>query len=272
MAAAPGTKSKVRFAISVDDQLRELFSVRETSKDDLIITIKPSLEANFGDLHSTVNERRYTVHPSRNSDNITINEHVTLGADSKIYSYSHIKPRRGRCLWPVAATICQSLRLDRHNLKGRKNDTIIDLGSYDPDLGTLFYLIIIDTLRVPLDLDRIPVKTVVQDFRSFRMIVGYGFMCLPSIHLGYSTRLANYSPKLNGKRVAPVADGPSLSPSPTLLIDYITRLMLKLSDRHYQRIINHFDEQADDKSCLEPEHVRMLAHAWTKEPVFIINK
>jgi hypothetical protein len=191
---------KTRFTVEVDGFNRELFSLSEKKDGDIMLFIKSAREiaTSSGGTHEAVGEQRFSVHVSPKSIGHTLKQ--TLRTRSGVTTTSAlVLPRRylektasglvvgpaQQFCWPIFMYRPPILDLDRYDSKPKPADRKIDIGSMNPNLSSLVYMVVAtspDVTEIPQTRNRTFSHTV--KCRVFNIHVVIGYSLAPSIPQG----------------------------------------------------------------------------------------
>lgn len=258
---------KVRFTITANSQTSELFSVQEKISTDLIINIKRSDQYSHGALNqdfSEARESRITIHNSPNSKGITINYHTFTELMGKVTHSSFVTPRHGKLLWPIIAVHAPDIEKDTYLPNVRKNDSIVNLGWYNPTSQSLCYAIVVSDKNNELGISGF--SQLLYDFSSFRIYVFYRYMCSTSFHQGGIATFATAEPTVNGSKgeiVFPDARSYRMGQ----LRDCLLYIFNKFGENNADRLIRYFEKENVDTPKELVESIRELSLKFTASPI-----
>lgn len=176
--------AKTRVSITVNEKEMEIFSIEEKKSGDLILLMKKSEEIQTGSdaQYTSLDENRFSIHNSPNSDGITITRTISSDNNAKKFS-AHIKPHNGSIIWPIYACRCQILSIDRYIMNKKNNDTVINLGSFNEEKYSLVYFLVVGQGVEKIDRS-LSIKANVRRlvFSSFIFEIWFTFMSFRSFH------------------------------------------------------------------------------------------
>ena len=235
-------KAKFRLQINVDNVFRELISVKESPNDDLTIVFKSSqyLDKETNQT-AKIQEQRYSIHPSNLSDFEinTLKQTLMLEDGKSTSTYSETKGIKQNLLVPFVFRLCPALFEDEYVSNPRPKDKTASLGAYNPHKQSLIYGIYFTSLRGPkLISGSTKLRQKSFDFRTYRMIVVWSFVNLPSHWKGELIHHMTMSPRGgNSKGVSQHRLPPTGGFSPKQAKDYTFKLFTQLHNRACDLVI-----------------------------------
>lgn len=200
-----GNKRKTRFIIRVADKPREVLSIRETPHGDLVILLRRTQEMSFHGKIGSINEHRYSAHPSKDTEGYTFTQRISFDDGTTADSYTHAIPADNKFAYPLFYKLQPDMSKDHYIPELRSNDTIIDIGSYEPNTSVLGLVAVVcdkhtnfeKSIETHLCIYR--AEFTVFDFYLIRY-----FMPLISTHIGRSLLQTSHFPRINRKSVSDI--------------------------------------------------------------------
>jgi hypothetical protein len=176
--------ARTRFTIRTQEQISELFSIRERASGDLIIIPKHATEFeenSISGIVSNIVEDRVSIHVSPNSTSNLFIFHSSLTNKISRSIYTTVSPRHGRLVWPLAFYATSDLSSPTFKCNFKPNDHKIDLGFYNPHTAMLCYFIVISHKSQDIMSFR-DFNTAAVDFSYFRITLFWTFSKTKSLH------------------------------------------------------------------------------------------
>ena len=199
------SKSKERvvdFTVTADGHEQRLFTVRETAKDDLILTLKrgelagglPRSGGSDDGVPSLIKQSRYSIHPSNASPTGNLIHYHYDGRHSEQFKgrfwSDAIKSHGGFA--PITQVWVPDVRSTTFDAPVRTKPDRVSLGQFEPDHFRLRYMPLVSApdraFVVPSD-ENLNMTSVV--FRQFRLTILWNYVPFPSdvhgLHLGWES-------------------------------------------------------------------------------------
>lgn len=129
------TKSQTRITLTIDGTERNIFSIHERASGDLLLTFKnstPLLHNDGSQRH--IQEQHWSVHQSTATDGTTIKHTLLADSNYRADSATFIHNTTERLLWPIFFQRIPDLRQSQYQPYKREKDSIVNIGSYNPNL------------------------------------------------------------------------------------------------------------------------------------------
>jgi len=207
---------KIRVSINVEGADRELFSLIERKSGDIMVLLKAAVSVSTADAveFQEVKEQRFSVHVSPKSQGHTIKQTLrtaegptttsALVMPRTVSSRSSggiiLRPRKQFC-WPIFMVRPPSLNNDRYLSSPKPADQRISLGSFNPKLASLTYMVIVTSphiLEIATTRNRTNLATIL--FSTFNIHVMYGFSIAPIIGPGDFVIFATSPQRAEGEK------------------------------------------------------------------------
>jgi hypothetical protein len=193
-----GRGAKVRFTISVNGIDREIFSVRDDAKDGSINIFlretpfwhEPGAARSWKSV-----ERRYSVHPSSQSQGTTI-KYSSVAQDALFEYSSFVNDTNHELLWMLWASRQWAFEDDNH-LKEKMKDKIVCLGSLDETHNTLIYTVWVWDVNRPMYAVQFPLFYAGARFRNFQIAVYFTVIPVPAANSGISLHISTSKPRVD---------------------------------------------------------------------------
>ena len=179
-------RSKTRFAINVNGQDTELFSVLDCHEKGIVIFdgTPRFFEKPDGDRIKLVEyaEQHYSIHPSNKND-VTITQKTTLADGHEISVVSYVHDAKDHLLWPVYARRLPVYNLGNRKLVAGPNDKTINVGAYATAKATFLFSVFVTNgnSNIILKNDGVATKNIIR-LEIFDLIVFCTFLNVPSLN------------------------------------------------------------------------------------------
>jgi hypothetical protein len=191
-------QAKFRFRMLVDGVPKNLFSVRVRSDDQLAIILPPPKNIEWQNQNHGIVEDHYSIHGPTKGSGTTIKRTLVLDDESLIETVLFAPNEFRGWATPIYINACSTLLCDNYNSQNRLKDTHIDICSYNPNISTLVYAIIIsDGEWDNRKLSDTGLGFLSRKFGRYCVNLLYMFQLLPSNHLGLSQMVMTSTPRLN---------------------------------------------------------------------------
>lgn len=197
------TSAKTRVIATLDGEVRELFSVRETGDRSLIVIIRAEVRGAPGSEFGTQAWETYrvSIHPSSNSVRPGSTIKATMATDKgrKLENAQFINGPRGDLMAVAFAKLCPVLD-ERYKPNIKSNDRIIYTQNFsNSDRATLIYIVIVTASEQPAP-DGLKGFTLhFVDFTNFRLNIYTTLSNLPPSHVGGWHQPCTSSPRIDGE-------------------------------------------------------------------------
>jgi hypothetical protein len=262
-SGATGRAGKVRVTVSVDGVARELFSVEERKGGDVMIFLKASAAVSTSERaeHQEVAEQRFSVHVSPKSLGHTIKQTLRTSAGQTTTSALVLpRPINGRSAggvilrsqlrfcWPIFMVRPPRLDAERYESKPKAADRQVSIGSFNPNLASLVYMVIAtspDVLDITMTRERTNLATL--RFTRFNLHIMHGCSLAPAIGPGDFLTFATGPQRADGDQPI-TAKEPAISFSLPAVEGRFFEGFGIIRDRHASRFLMKADHDAPDES------------------------
>jgi hypothetical protein len=199
--SAMSSKGVIRFAFSVADKPRLLFSLRQNASGIVTLAlpraeyyVPPAIEGKIpigGNVKKPgISQHKYSIHPSRESiENINVLHHTLVIGREVFETRQHTKAiKEGKTFALIYCRRCPKLLIPAYNID-KTSGTIVNLASFDEINFTLFYGVYVTATDNEFVLND-PETSVHQEIHfGIRFIIVWTFLSVPA---------ANYAGSLHG--------------------------------------------------------------------------
>jgi len=259
-----GTKPKTRFTVIVGEQPHELFSIRERTNGDLLITRRHGSHFESVEGPTRILGQRLSVHRSllSASGGYTIKQTLLLAGDRQLDGAQFRCPSLGRFAAVMFSATCPDLRNGKYLMKARNKDRVTSIGERGVGNDTAFYHVIVSDYPISpeiLGTTRMTVRTTI--FKHFIITTMAGAFAVPAIpqcdllHL-FTSRIRS-DPNEPPEQLAVRLE----SFSPQDIVDYAKLATTMLANGTYLR---HHRLVFDNGERLTPEQLHVVERELTR--------
>ncbi|AZA88114.1 tetratricopeptide repeat protein [Chryseobacterium shandongense] len=187
------SNNRTKFGFQIGDNFHTIVSVHENNSGELIIN--PSSAENYSEIEfgnpnaeKKIKAQHYTVHNSRpESEEIVLNHTLEYEDGSKTNTRIYTRAFKRDLYCPVLQVRGQDFSIDRYKSQKKSKYKYISLGDYNPNVSTLYYMIVLCNPGFTLHNDFPDLNVTTIHFQKYSFSILWSYNLIRSHSTGKKT-------------------------------------------------------------------------------------